>query len=111
MALDDLSAFVAHVLVHPAHFEGKRINVASDSVSDAEVARIISEVSRQKIEYQQVPIEVLRAQNPDYAKMFEWFEKAGYTADIDGLRRDYPQIGWHRFRQWVEQQDWSFLRV
>jgi len=111
VALDDLSAFVTHVLEHPAHFEGQRINVASDSLSDSEAARIISEVSRRKIEYQQVPMEVLRTQNPDYAKMFEWIEKAGYTADIDGLRRDYPRIGWQRFREWAGKQDWSFLRL
>jgi hypothetical protein len=52
---------------------------------------------------------VLRAQNADYAKMFEWFESGGYTADIDALRREYPGVGWHRVRDWAAGQDWARL--
>jgi uncharacterized protein YbjT (DUF2867 family) len=107
VALDDLAAFVTHLLEHPKEFRGKRINVASDSVTQAEVARVISELTGRKIEYQQIPIEALRAQNADYAKMFEWFERAGYTADIEGLRRNYPQVGWQRFREWAAHQKWA----
>ncbi len=109
VALDDLGAFVAHVLEHPRHFRGKRINVASDAVSETEAARILSEATGRKIEYQQIPLDVLRAQNADYAKMFEWFESGGYTADIDALRREYPEVGWHRVRDWAAVQDWARL--
>jgi len=105
VALDDLSAFVTHVLESPSEFAGKRIDVASDSLNGEEEARILSEVSGRTIEYQQIPIEVLRKQNPDLAKMFEWFERGGYTADIDGLRRQYPELGWQRFREWAARQD------
>ncbi|MGA8274981.1 MAG: NmrA/HSCARG family protein [Thermoplasmata archaeon] len=109
VALDDLSAFVTHLLENPSLFRGKRINVASDALSEPQVARIISELSGRTIEYQQIPIEVLRAQNADFAKMFEWLEHAGYTADIEGLRREYPLVGWQRFREWAARQDWKQL--
>jgi uncharacterized protein YbjT (DUF2867 family) len=109
VALDDLAAYVTHLLENPRSFRGKRINVASDSLSQADAARVLSGVLGRTIVYQRIPIEGLRAQSADYAKMFEWFERAGYTADIDGLRRDYPDLGWQRFREWAARQDWPRL--
>jgi len=106
VALDDLSAFVTHILENPSRFGGKRIDVASDALSEADAARIISELSGRKIEYQQIPLDVVRSQNASYAKMFEWLERVGYTADIDRLRRDFPYVGWQRFHEWAARQDW-----
>ncbi|MGP8077013.1 MAG: NmrA/HSCARG family protein [Thermoplasmata archaeon] len=107
VALDDLSAFVCHVIENPFQFQRKRINVASDSSSGTESARILSEVSGRKIQFQQLPIEALRSQNVDLAKMFEWLERVGYTADIEGLRREYPTVGWQRLRGWATRIDWN----
>ncbi|MGA8603828.1 MAG: NmrA/HSCARG family protein [Thermoplasmata archaeon] len=107
VALDDLGAFVVHLLENPTRFRGKRINVASDALTGRDAARILSDVLGKKVEFQQVPIAALRSQSADYAKMFEWLERAGYTADIEGLRRDYPEVGWHRFREWAARQNWT----
>ncbi len=109
VALDDLGEFVTFLLENPSRFGGKRINVASDALSGTETARVLSELSGRTIEYQQIPLDVLRKQNADFAKMFEWFEHAGYTADIEGLRRDEPQVGWQRFRDWAARQEWPRL--
>ena len=106
VALDDLSGFVTHLLENPSRYEGRRFNVASDSVSYAQVAEVLSKLYGRKIEYQRIPIEALRAQSADFAKMFEWFENAGYTADIAGLRRDFPHVGWHRLADWAARQTW-----
>jgi uncharacterized protein YbjT (DUF2867 family) len=109
VALDDLAAFVVQMLENPSQFSGKRINVASDAVSGAEVARALAGATRRTIEYQQIPLEAVRKQNPDYAKMFEFLERTGYSADIEGLRREYPAVGWHRFGEWAAGQDWPRL--
>ncbi len=105
VALEDLGGFVTHILENPTLFRGKRIDVASDELSETQVATILSELSGRKIDYQQIPLEPLRAQNADLAKMFEWMERAGYTADVEGLRRSYPSVGWHRFREWGAEKD------
>ena len=107
VALDDLGAFVTHLLENPSQFRGQRINVASDALTGRNAARILSDVLGRKVEFQSVPLEVLRSQNADYAKMYEWLERAGYTADIEGLRRDYPEVGWHRFHEWAARQNWA----
>ncbi|MGA8542308.1 MAG: NmrA/HSCARG family protein [Thermoplasmata archaeon] len=109
VALEDLGAFDSLVLENPSRFHGKRVDIASDAVSQAEAARKISELTGRTIEYQQLPLEALRAQSADMAKMVEWFERAGYTADIEGLRREYPEVGWHRFPDWAAQQPWARL--
>jgi hypothetical protein len=41
--------------------------------------------------------------------MAEWFDKVGYSADIAALRRDFPEVGWQRFAEWVLQADWSVV--
>jgi hypothetical protein len=43
------------------------------------------------------------------ARMFEWFDKTGYAADIKSLRRDFPEVTWHTFENWARQQNWSIL--
>jgi uncharacterized protein YbjT (DUF2867 family) len=107
--MDDLSTFVTHVIEEPSRFSHRRINVASDSVSQAEIARVLSELAARPMAYQRIPIEALRAQSGDLSKMYEWMELTGYTADIEGLRREYPQVGWHRFRDWAALQDWPSI--
>jgi hypothetical protein len=41
--------------------------------------------------------------------MFEWFDRTGYDADIAALRSDFPEVGWHRYRDWARGFDWSVL--
>ena len=43
--------------------------------------------------------------------MYEWFNTVGYSADIETLRRDYPETGWHTFEEWAQAQDWSILNT
>jgi hypothetical protein len=42
-------------------------------------------------------------------RMFEWFQRVGYHANISLLRRDYPEVGWHTFEDWARVQDWDTL--
>jgi len=43
--------------------------------------------------------------------MFEWFDTTGYAADIESLRRDFPEVTWHTFELWARKQDWSVLET
>lgn len=107
--LADLTKFSAMVIEQPERFDGKRINLASDAVSPAEANEILSRVTGRKLVYQGYPTSALREQNPDFAAMFDFFNDVGYTADIEGLRRDYPSVGWHSFEAWAKTLDWNAL--
>jgi uncharacterized protein YbjT (DUF2867 family) len=109
--LAEIARFAALALEKRDSFLGNRIDIASDEVSGAEVAAILSRVSGKKIEYVELPIEQLRAANEDFAKMFDWFNREGYSIDIAALRRNYPEVGWRNFQAWAEAQDWRLLKA
>ena len=109
IALTDVGFFNAHVLEHRDEFLGRRIDIASDEFSGTEAAEILSSLNGRKFNFFEVPVEQVREQSEDLALMYEWFDRVGYSADIQSLRRDYPQIGWHSFDKWAKKQDWSSL--
>ncbi len=106
IAVADIAQFNALVIERRESFLGKRIDIASDEVTSATAAAAISEASGRRIEYTALPLDAVRQQNEDLARMFEWFDRVGYDADILGLRSLYPEVAWHRFSIWAREQDW-----
>jgi len=106
IAVADIAQFTALVIERRENFLGKRIDIASDELTSATAAATVSEASGRRIEYTALPIDALRQQNEDLARMFEWFDRVGYDADIVGLRLLYPEVDWHRFSVWAREQDW-----
>jgi uncharacterized protein YbjT (DUF2867 family) len=107
IAVADIAQFTALVIERRAGFLGTRIEIASDELTMETVAAEISEESGRHIEYTALPIDAVRQQSEDVARMFEWFDRVGYDADVVGLRWLYPEVDWHRFNTWVREQDWS----
>jgi uncharacterized protein YbjT (DUF2867 family) len=110
IALASIASFDVQVLEKRDAFLARRINIASDELSLSEYARIISEVSGREIVYQRKPLEQVRRFSKDRAAMEGWFDRVGYSADIEGLRRQFPEVGWKRFKEWAVAQDWSPLK-
>jgi len=108
VAVEDIAGFVRIVLERPSEFQGKRIDIASDNLTGPEMAMVLSADGRD-IDYAEASLAPLRARNADLARMWEWFGRAGYRADIDTLTRSHPEVGWHDFRHWAREQDWSVL--
>src|SRR6266550_2876191 len=111
IAVADIAQFTALVIERRENFLGKRIDIASDELTSATAAATVSEASGRRIEYTALPIDAVRQQNEDLARMFEWFDRVGYDADIVGLRSLYPEVEWHRFSDWAREQDWPALAV
>lgn len=111
IAVADIAQFNALVIERRGSFLGQRIDIASDEVTSATVAAAISAASGRRIEYAALPIDAVRQQNEDLARMFEWFDRVGYDADVVGLRWLYPEVDWHRFSNWAREQDWSAIAV
>jgi uncharacterized protein YbjT (DUF2867 family) len=111
IAVADIAQFTALVIDRRENFFGERIDIASDELTGTTTAAIISAVSGRHIEYTALPIDAVRQQNEDLARMFEWFDRVGYDADVVGLRLAYPEVNWHRFSDWVREQDWSDIAV
>jgi uncharacterized protein YbjT (DUF2867 family) len=111
IAVSDIAQFTALVIERRERFLGKRIDIASDELTVATAAATISEVSGRHIKYSALPIDALRQFNIDQARMFEWFDRVGYDADVVGLRSDYPEVDWHRFSVWAREQRWVWAET
>jgi uncharacterized protein YbjT (DUF2867 family) len=107
IALEDVGGFVAAVIERGSAVFGRRFDIAGDELSGEEAAAILADMHGRRIRYHGFPSAVLRAQSVDLARMYEWFDQTGYTADIEGLRDDFPEVGWHDFERWARQQDWQ----
>jgi len=110
IALSDIASFTALVLENRKEFLDRRVDIASDELAGEEVAEILRRVTGQEIHYVELPLEQVRqAMGEDGARMFEWFDEVGYSADIEALRREHPEVRWHTFEEWAKEQDWSAL--
>ncbi|MDB4890507.1 MAG: NmrA-like family protein [Gemmatimonadetes bacterium] len=111
IAVADIAQFTALVIERREGFLGKRIEIASDELTVATVAAQISDETGRHIEYTAIPVDAVRQQNEDVARMYEWFDRVGYDADVVGLRWRYPEVDWHRFDTWVGEQEWPAIAL
>ena len=44
-------------------------------------------------------------------KVYEWFDRVGFTVDCAALRREFPDVTFRDFASWAKKQDWSALNV
>ena len=109
IAVENIGRFTALVIERREEFIGRRVNIASDKLSGNEYADVLSRANGKQISYAQIPIEQIREQSEDMALMYEWFNRVGYSADIEGLRRQYPDVGWLGFEAWSRSRDWHIL--
>jgi hypothetical protein len=54
-----------------------------------QAAAILTKAQGRRIAFAQTPIEAVRQYSQENALMLEWFERVGYSADIDGLEREF----------------------
>jgi uncharacterized protein YbjT (DUF2867 family) len=109
VSVTDLGAFVASIVERREPMFGKRYDVAGDELNGRQQAEILSRAFGRPVQYQAIPLEMVRQQSEDTAIMAEWFDSVGYDADIAALRRDFPEVGWHSFADWAVEFDWSVL--
>ena len=105
--LEEIGRFASLVIDRREPFLGRRINIASDELSGTGMASALGEVLGRPVSYRELPLEDLRAQSDDMARMYDWFNRVGYTVDLMALRKDYPEVGWRTFKEWAKGQKWD----
>jgi uncharacterized protein YbjT (DUF2867 family) len=109
IAVADVAAMAVAALEDRTRFAGRRIDIASDDLSGQEAADILAAATDKPVKYVRMPMEDVRKISEDAMKMYDWFTRVGYSADIKALRRDYPEVGWHTYETWANEQDWQTL--
>ncbi len=112
VAVPDIGAVAIRVLEDPARFTGKRFDLAGDELSGNDAMSILSRVTRRNFTYFQVPLDVVRQRmGEDAVKMYEWFDRVGFSVNLAALRREFPDVAFQDFESWAKKQDWSALHV
>ena len=110
VAVADIGAVAVRLLEDPGRFTRKRFDLGSDELTGNDVLAILSRVTGRPFTYFQVPLDVVRQlMGEDGAKMYEWFDRVGYTVDRAALRREFPDVAFHDFESWAKAQDWNTL--
>ena len=110
VAVADIGAVAVRVLEDADRFTGKRFDLASDELTGNDVVAILSRVTGRSFAYYQVPLDVIRQRmGEDGARMYEWFDRVGYTVDRAALKREFPDVAFHDFESWAKAQDWNAL--
>ena len=110
VAVADIGAVAVRVLEDAGRFTGKRFDLAGDELTGNDALAIISRVTGRSFNYFQVPLDVVRQRmGEDAVKMYEWFDRVGYAVDRAALRREFPDVAFHKFESWAKTQDWNAL--
>jgi uncharacterized protein YbjT (DUF2867 family) len=112
VAVVDIGAVAVRVLEDADRFTGKRFDLAGDELTGNDAMSILSRVVGRSFSYYQVPLGVIRQRmGEDAVKMYEWFDRVGFTVDRTVLRREFLDVTFHDFESWAKTQDWSALHV
>src|ERR1700758_4307297 len=100
------------VLENAGRFTGKRFDLAGDELTGNDALAILSRVTGHPFSYFQVPLDVVgQRMGEDAVKMYEWFDRVGFTVDRAALRREFSDVAFHDFESWAKTQDWSALHA
>jgi uncharacterized protein YbjT (DUF2867 family) len=104
VAVDDIGKFGAKAFAEADKLAGAEIDIAGDAVTLPEAAAALTALTGKSVTYQPIPIAAVRQQaGDDMAKMLEWFDAVGYSADIPGLEARWG-IRPITLEQWVRTQ-------
>jgi uncharacterized protein YbjT (DUF2867 family) len=100
IAVQDIGAIVAKLLVDPSRYLGVTIDIASDALSGNDIAAKISQATARQVPYMQVSAEAA-AKNPMIARLLQAMTdgKLAGQADIPSLRVLHP--GLLTFDRWL----------
>lgn len=97
----DLGEFVATVFADPQRFLGARIDIASDNPTPTQMAASLTRRLGREVRLR--TSDPAQIESDDMRAMFTFLSSTGYSADLAGLRKQYPEVGWQSFDDWVDQ--------
>jgi uncharacterized protein YbjT (DUF2867 family) len=89
IASDDIGKVVAIGFTRADELNRAEIDIGADTHTMPEIATILSEARKEKITFQPIPNEMVRKNSADFAIMLDWFDRVGYSADIEGVQKRF----------------------
>jgi uncharacterized protein YbjT (DUF2867 family) len=104
LAAEDFAEFVTIAFANPQTYIGKSMELAGDELTMTETAEVFSRVIGRHVRFVEMPIEQVRKASEDMAKMFEWFNREDFRANIMALRSTNP--GLMTLETWLRRTGW-----
>jgi uncharacterized protein YbjT (DUF2867 family) len=111
IAVKDLAAFVVLVIENRERFLGKDIDIAGDELTQDQIAVGFSTALDLPITYYQESSDTYAEMGDEYLDMLQWYQRDGYSVNIKQLHKNYPEIAWHSFENWLSEIDWNQMTV
>jgi uncharacterized protein YbjT (DUF2867 family) len=107
IATDNIGAFVALAFERPKEFVGESLEIAGSELTNLEAAEVFSRVLGKEVKFRRLPLPIVRlVLGKEFHQMFPWFNHAGFKADIEGLRRRYPEVHLRSLEEWLRDEGW-----
>ncbi len=108
IAVDDIGAFVALAFDRPNEFIGQALEIAGSELTNPQSAEVFSRVLGKPVEFQELPMPVVQSVlGEEYYQMYRWFNEEGFKANIEDLRRRYPEVQLHTLEEWLRSEGWN----
>ena len=112
IATDDVGKFVALAFGRPQEFIGAELEIAGSELTNEQAADIFARVLGRPVKFRRMPMPVVRvALGKELFQMFRWFNHSGYQADVDGLRKRYPELALRTLEDWLREEGWEGKRT
>lgn len=106
ISVNDIAFFAATAFEKPGEWIGAELNIASDEMTQAELAELFAEVMGQPVSYQQTSWDEAAKRMPErLVKIFRWYESSGFKVDVDTLRASYPNLS--RLEEYLRSNAWE----
>ena len=109
IASDDIGAAAAVVFANPGEYMGKTIELATDALTEAQRAAVLSQVIGRPVNLIQPQWDPNKAPDPEQMAMAKFFGGEAYTADIPAIRKMIPQ--YKSYEQYLRASGWENLPV
>jgi uncharacterized protein YbjT (DUF2867 family) len=107
IAAEDIGAFAALAFERPKDFLGLELEIAGSELTNPQAAQVFSRVLGKPVKFKKLPMPLVRLfLGKEFYQMFRWFNEAGFTADIAGLRRRYPEVRLQTLEEWLRGEGW-----
>jgi uncharacterized protein YbjT (DUF2867 family) len=101
IAVADIGKYAAAAFTKAAQLNGREFDIAGDARTMPDTAAVIGGALGRPIRYVQIPLEEVRKNSEDFAIMLDWFNRVGYSADIEGTSREFG-ITPTRLEEWAK---------
>lgn len=105
VAVDDVARFARMALERPTELENRRVEIAGEMLTMAQIAGVLGAVVERPLRYRAVPLEAVWARSEELGRLCAWLDWEGTHVDVERLRSRYREVGWTSLAAWARRQD------